>query len=183
MVAADIEKTAIGALNELKWEALVVDLIDERFNLLVAEAGICTVSNEFLRTGLKPAPEELTKPGSQRHWDLWRQGLDVFCRALEGRMVVLNQAYWATATVDGESLESKFPVSVNNALLDRMYGEFRDRWPRCAVIDYPENLLVADPDHRWGLSPFHFGQAFYDHTIGRLDRILAGDGVPASVSA
>lgn len=183
MVAADIEKTAVSALAELDWDALVVDLIDERFSLFDTEAGVCTVSNEFLRTGLKPKPEELTKPGSDRHWDLWRTGADRFCRALEGRTIVLNEAYWAMGTVEGKSLEPKFPVNANNELLGRMYEEFRARLPQCAVIDYPGSLLVADPGHRWGLSPFHFVQAFYDHTIGRLSGILAGDEVPASASA
>lgn len=69
--------------------------------------------------------------------------------------IVINQVYWASATPDGEPLEGQERISAANQKLDAYYALMRSEhlanW-----ITYEPGEMIADPHHRWGLSPFHY---------------------------
>ncbi|WP_237668286.1 DUF6270 domain-containing protein, partial [Vibrio sp. V40_P2S30T141] len=39
------------------------------------------------------------------------------------------------------------------------------------IISYPDDILVADSKHKWGLTPFHFVDKFYSFQIKKLYEI------------
>ena len=47
-----------------------------------------------------------------------------------------------------------------------------ERVARLRVIAYPDSLLVAEREHKWGVSPFHYTRAMYMHTLAQLGRLL-----------
>jgi hypothetical protein len=49
----------------------------------------------------------------------------------------------------------------HNALLRRYQAAFRDQLPQAAPVAARDAVRVADPDHRWGLSPFHYVEDYY----------------------
>lgn len=38
-----------------------------------------------------------------------------------------------------------------------------------SFLDYPQELLCADANHKWGESPFHYTKSLYLHTLKHLD--------------
>ena len=76
-----------------------------------------------------------------------------------------------------------------NALLDRQEAAFLEVMPPMARIDAGA-FRVAETEHRWGLSPFHYVPEYYDEVRRQLVAIdgledafsdrLAAPSVPAA---
>ena len=110
---------------------------------------------------------------------LWRRGLDALATlfapggALSGARVVLHEAAWADAmrTSSGrlEALDPDLEITpgrrasrvAHNARLARMHAATRATLPGLEVVKALDSLIVSDPDHIWGLSPFHYIPDYY----------------------
>jgi hypothetical protein len=42
-----------------------------------------------------------------------------------------------------------------------MHAATRAAIPRLEVVKAPDSLVFSDPDHVWGLSPFHYVPDYY----------------------
>ena len=58
----------------------------------------------------------------------------------------------------------------HNARLARMHAATRATLPGLEVVKAPDSLMLSDPDHIWGLSPFHY----IPHYYAEIWRQLAG---------
>ncbi|WP_144794994.1 DUF6270 domain-containing protein [Kocuria palustris] len=173
MVDRDVRKTLPPTLRDLDPEVLVIiDLIDERIPVARVSGGILACSSEAARAGFAPQREAQISIGRPGFITAWNQAAAELVEALEGRRVVLNKAYWATHDDTGQDLQERFPIELHNRTLKHMYTTL-ERSLGCAVIEYPDDLLVADSTHRWGLSPFHYTRPFYDHFIARLREVAS----------
>lgn len=171
MVGFDIEKTGLAEVAGAGADCILLDLIDERFSLYVGEMGVATLSNELRGSGVSFPSSSIVRSGEEGHWECWQKGVDAFVSAVSGQRVIINMAYWAAQTIDGEPLDNAEYIRSSNDYLRKMYDELGRKLP-ADVIEYPEDLLVADPRNKWGLSPFHYCAAFYSHTIIRLEQLL-----------
>ncbi|MFM8941573.1 MAG: DUF6270 domain-containing protein, partial [Phenylobacterium sp.] len=157
--------------------------IDELFDLLVGAGGVVTASWELETSGWDGLPPLMTlgRPPALGggDWTLWRRGLDALATlfapggALSGARVVLHEAAWAGALRDAsgrvEALEPdleitpgrRAPRAAHNARLERMHAATRAAIPRLEIVKAPESLIFSDPEHIWGLSPFHYIPDYY----------------------
>ena len=172
MVHWDLSRHAATLLNETQSDAVLLDLIDERFSLLDVDGALVTLSVEFSRTGYKADPERIIASGSDDHLAAWRRGVHAFFSNVDARKVIVNRVRWATHDSDGEPLEKQEWIARNNATLAIMY-EHLATIPGIRFIDYPDELLIAGRDHKWGVSPFHYIPAMYSHTVRALAGFLA----------
>jgi hypothetical protein len=175
MVHRDLTRSAAQLIAETPFDAIVLDLIDERFALLDADGALVTISVEFMRTGYRVEPEKRIASGSAEHLAAWRNGLRSFLAMADPGRVIVNRVRWATHCEDGEALPDQAWIARNNETLETMY-EHLTGIAGLRYIDYPRDLLVADRGHKWGLSPFHYTRAMYAHTIETLNRLLQGNG-------
>lgn len=60
-----------------------------------------------------------------------------------------------------------FITNVNN-FLSFIYGVVERDIPSDNFIEYPDSVLIANPNHRWGLSPYHFVDEFYKFQLDKL---------------
>lgn len=178
-VLADLHKTFFDSLAADPPDLLVVDLIDERFDLLEGAGTVITVSSalqaaglgENLHPGLRPL-----RRMSERGCELFDEAARTFAaRAAEivpPERVVLHRALWAERYTDGERTHP-FPqprlelCRLQNVMLDRGYDALADAFGdgvRTLRLDPAEHL--ADADHRWELEPFHY-EASYNHEAAR----------------
>jgi hypothetical protein len=171
MVQRDLRRLAPLLLREADYDALLLDLVDERFPLLDANGALVTLSHEFRQMEYGFDPATAVEPGSQRHMEAWIRGVGGLVEATAGRMVIVNCVHWADRDDAGDLLPDQPAIQRSNALLDWMYDHLR-----CSTdfrfIDYDERLLVADRKHKWGASPFHYVRPMYEHTVAELDRLL-----------
>ncbi|VEI50379.1 DUF6270 domain-containing protein [Kocuria rosea] len=170
MLRRDWEKTLPTLLRTVPHDVLVLDFIDERIPLSRTDAGLVACSMEAQRAGLAlPASGESLDHGAEGYAKLWTAAADRLLKQIDPQRLVVNRAFWATADDQGEDLTDRFPVEAHNASLRWMY-DYVVTTTGCAVIDYPERILVAKGDHHGDPSPFHYIDGFYEHFLQELER-------------
>lgn len=172
MVYADTRKTAGQRIGEKGYDYLLLDLIDERFSLLPSGGGFVTLSPELVRAQPSLARAEgLIDTHAGVRWKYWCDAARRLIDACGSHRVIVNRAYWANVDDTGQPLPDQDSIRRANVLLARMYG-FLDAFDGLRGIDYPENVLVARSDHKWGRAPFHYVPGFYHHTLATLGALV-----------
>ena len=204
-LVADLEKTALARLVAFQPTHLIFDFIDERFDLISTRGTLVTHSAELVRSGyLSRAPFRSWRPISRLSAPcdrLWRDATRAFATLLEQSELrraapILHSARWATRQRDTSGAISEIrdveilsgrPTEIGpyNALLERQEAEFLRLMSPMARID-ADAFRLADPDHQWGLSPFHYIPEYYDEVrrqLGLLGLSGAFSEQPAAPSA
>lgn len=172
MVEWDIKKQLLSRLGEAYHGLVVIDLIDERLAVAKVNGGFVTQSSEATNAGLRIDDEDLMKISDPNFMKEWTLAARKLTEHLAGERVVINRVFWAREDQNGVDLRERFSVEINNKILEEMY-DFLESNMTCEVIRYPEDLLVADSHHHWGLSPFHFTHDMYEYFIDRLEELNA----------
>lgn len=179
MVEIDLSRGLRSRLQKVPNPAdtlLVVDFIDERFNLYSLRGALATGSVELQRTGIEDNIPGITciRAGTDQHFALWRDGFRAFvarARAL-GMTPIVNRARWASASQDGTPFrEPADYIAASNRYLDRLYAAADALGVRS--IDYADTAFVATSDHKWGLAPFHYTQEVYARFLDQLGQLAA----------
>lgn len=200
-VEADLRKTGLSQLIAHRPTHLIFDFIDERFDLLRLPSGAVITHSWELESGgylgrpalAGPQPIPRLSAGAER---LWRQAVVEMAEllrltVLREAKIILHSAQWAARQAAPD--RSPIPLqghphiwegrpadlSAHNQMLARYEAHFLATIPQAEVIRARPEHLLADPDHRWGLSPFHYVPAYYDD----ISRALADLGVEDAVSS
>ena len=181
-LVADLTKNALAALVIHQPTHIIFDFIDERFDLLAAGEGLATHSWELEVSGYLAQPalaQRRIVPRLSPACDLlWRGALDelaAFLAAtpLAGARLILHEAQWAEASRAANGRRTILPDAFelmtgqmasrarHNALLHRYQAAFRAHLPQAAPVAARDAVRLADPGHRWGLSPFHYIEDYY----------------------
>lgn len=174
MVKSDFENGVLTIINENIYDRIVIDLIDERFNLGVVDGRLITASSEFYLTKIRT--NEIIDSFSEEWYQLWCQGTELLldCLLQKGRLgdVLINRVYWAHMQEDGDIVDpNKFSpqlISRYNYKMQRMYGFLEGYLEKEQFIQFDESILRADSGHKWGLAPFHYCSAYYAELVHRL---------------
>lgn len=178
MVERDIRKDFLNDLAGLQFDVLLLDLIDERFNLYVEPEGrACTLSSELLASGFPGDSDGGSRipTGSEEFWRLWEAGWLVFvkklrCLGVLDRLLV-NQVFWSSRTENGGNFEPHYSskhIDSANQLLDRMYQRISADIPSEQFLRFDQELMMGTISHRWGISPFHYVDGYYRSAIQQL---------------
>ena len=166
-------------------DALLWDLTDERLGIIETSPGHwLTRSTEGLTAGLRtgsdfyaPLGGRLIELGTDEHQELFATALPRLAAMLERvgllERTILLQAPWAARTTRGRSTLRSWGMSAlgaNWAMID--YYE-RARELGTHVLQVPDELVVADDNHRWGAAPFHYIGAFYEWVADGVEAFAA----------
>ncbi|MBC7153716.1 MAG: glycosyltransferase [Rhodobacteraceae bacterium] len=176
MVRSDMDKSIIDSVLAEDFDVLLIDLIDERFDLEWFDGGhLRTLSSEYRAVGAPPVPGHTIVAESDQHLALWRVGWQTLCERLRAHgilhKVVINDVFWAETDSNGTPLNggSLGYIHRANAGLAVRYDVIRAISPEVGWIGHNRADLLADPDHRWGKAPFHFQPKVYQHMLNVLD--------------
>lgn len=179
-LVADLTKTALARLVAFRPTHLIFDFIDERFDLLSVGGAIATRSWELEASGylaqraFRAARRIPRLSGAcERLWLDAAAEFAALVRAtpLRDARLILHSARWADERraadgtrrplADVEVLPGEpADIGAHNALLARYEAAFLRLMPPMSVVEAP-GARVADETHQWGLSPFHYGPAYY----------------------
>ncbi|WP_220094184.1 MULTISPECIES: DUF6270 domain-containing protein [unclassified Pseudoxanthomonas] len=170
MLFNDLDKTTGTLLAGNPHDILLLDFIDERFKLVLAGNTCFSLSGELEHAGFQSEGRVLLTPDSEEFLTLWLAGVSRLLGSVDRSKLVINRAFWAEKFEDGSDASSIRWIKDNNEILSRLYDALEKHWS-LRYIDYPESVVRADPNHRWGKAPYHFTQTYYDHTVAELAKI------------
>lgn len=157
-------------------DLLMWDLIDERHGVHWFPTGeIVTRSIDVL--GSEPASSLLLDDtripfGSNTHFEGWAEKAREFVNFLKEHGLLertrLIRVNWAQTVTDGTEVPSSMGISSTEANADfqRYYTLLKSL--DVPTIEVPEDIVQADPNHRWGLAPFHYVPAVYEYIGAEL---------------
>lgn len=129
MVENDILKQTKDRIKEMKFDILLVDLIDERFRLFLSDDNeLFTISAELKKFCSFRRPGVMLNPGDDEFFERWKLGWQSFLDLVKSQnlldKVVVSKIFWATKSFNGQEyneIENQQWIDENNQWLNRMY--------------------------------------------------------------
>ncbi|MET3976986.1 DUF6270 domain-containing protein [Cellulosimicrobium sp. 4261] len=173
MVERDLAKTFATELVTTDADVVVLDLVDEQYDLVVgSDGGVATRSMEFLRAGGDGVRSRRVASGSPEFLVRWEAGWAALVATArrQGRLgrVVVHEAYWARGDAAGGAFDQQ-RVEAANRTLTYLYARMRKDLGEARFLRVPDRLVVGDPAHRWGPSPVHYVEDYYRAFLDLLD--------------
>lgn len=188
MVERDLNKSLLRDLPTHDFDRILLDLIDERFDLwLGTDQAATTISAEITRSGFPSNTSDgrRVSSGCPEFIALWRQGWERLCACLRsmGRLqdLVVNRVFWSRATESGQGFGTAFKpeqIAWANEVLRQMYAWIERSAPEVSLIGFDAKELQAADEHRWARSPFHYVPAYYESVVKQLLRLGLGAAHP-----
>jgi hypothetical protein len=179
MVEEDLARNVIDRLVEHRPDIVVLDLVDERLQLARLGKSWITGSDYVKRTelwtrALAEADEvsSMTQPKRQKLFAAAAKRLARrMVRELPDTTFVLNEAPYTTEVADGTRLPepqagwARDLDAAQRPMMEVLAAEFG---PRLVRAHPPGDVCLADPDHRWGVTSYHYIEAYYHWLIDLL---------------
>ncbi|MEO8555936.1 MAG: DUF6270 domain-containing protein [Actinomycetota bacterium] len=194
MVREDLTKQVVADLIASQPEILVVDLIDERFDVVKVQDSWYTMSDYYERlglvAGLRAAASATTSYRSPERGRQFAGAASLLAPelafALPRTRIVLHQAWYTARSADAAfpfyATATKNALSSNEALTG-WYASLRSAFgTRLHVVEPPRDLLIGDPRHRWGLAHYHYVPGYYTWMLAALTDLAAGPLKPRWMS-
>ncbi|MFE3982723.1 MULTISPECIES: DUF6270 domain-containing protein [unclassified Priestia] len=173
MILYDFQKVFLKQIQQYSFDLLIIDLIDERLDLLKYNNRYVTRSGELVNSKFEQSERysfDLVMRKSEKTHELWEKSCVLFFSKLleyiPPEKIILNKVFWSYKYRDGNKIYD-FPdeklqiIKNNNNILKRYYSVIESQVPKIHFIDYPLMDFIADKNHKWGLSPFHYEQRHY----------------------
>jgi hypothetical protein len=180
-LTSDFGKNLIEQIEEIAPDGVIIDLIDERLPLMEIDGTLVTLSPYQTAT---PRLEPFVKDGRRivvtdpwRDAEFRRAAKIVMHRLTEivpPERILLHRAPYSLKTNSRKQkfkLEEKIASRRMNSILDAWYDVIAEE-SGCAQFSPKRRLRVADVGHKWGLSPFHYVDAYYQALLAEVDRVF-----------
>jgi hypothetical protein len=184
-VLADFQKTFLTSLREDRPKWIVIDLIDERFDLLRTPDSCVTHSSALSASGLTAAPdfgfEAVRRMSGTANSLFHHAAIDFAGRVMEvipAERVVLHRALWSTKYRAGGDIrafadERRLLCEQQNAMLMAGYDALACAFDgRATSIEPDPERHLADEHHRWGLEPYHYDETYNTFAADQLRGVV-----------
>ena len=173
MVEADFRKKDLNLLN---CEYLIIDFIDERFDIVDFENSKVTLSNELSKVIDQIGDVEVSfKRGSVEDLSNWRLSCEKFSKRFVGVKTILHSSRFATHKLVNSSLEANDKQNMilkMNELLLKYEQIFIEEVSPVLIIKVNQYKIVSNVNHRWGVAPFHYILPYYKEAYEQLEQFV-----------
>lgn len=166
---ADWEKSFRTELETLTagTEYLLLDLLEERFDLFVCLDTILTDSDALRDAGIVPEGQKITQKELLES-GIWKEKMQQFVTLLQNRFstdhIILAELYLNETYLDGDqyfSFAGLEQIRNTNQILGTLYTLFKECCSGTHVIRLRDELQYTDFDHRYGCEPYHLNYEAY----------------------
>lgn len=173
MVDFDFNNNILESINSSNYDVLLIDLIDNRFNLGKVNDKLVTISPAFALSNIKAS--HFINMHSSQFLEEWYKGVDNFFHIVDKTVgfegILINKVYWADTATDPLAtldINNRWEIEKNNDRLDVFYNYLEKILPKTNIIEAPKELFTANPSHQWGLAPFHYIDEYYAWMIDKI---------------
>lgn len=181
-VLADLNKNIWDKLSIASSEDyIIIDLIDERFNLYQINDTYFTRSNELVSSGFLESLSEVNELNrlSDEVTTLWyektKNFFDKLLTIYTEDKVIIHKTKWQTQYLDKfrniKTFQELKGINNKNIMLEKYYAFIQAAYPSILFIDMTQDEYLSDENHTWGLAPYHFEKKYYLDFISRLKEI------------
>lgn len=183
IVRCDLDKIFKKYLRVGECDLLIIDLIDERFDLFEFKNGsIITLSNELVASGFnhESFDGKVIKSSSPEFIEIWQRSWNDFVYDMrkigQFHKVRLHKSFWSLKDEHDKPL-GIYTVKViedSNNFLMKLYSIAEKDLERLQILEADSSFLKVPLNHKWGLSPFHFIDEYYLSILSQLESDLVG---------
>lgn len=178
MLLIDFNKLLFERIAQTTFDYYLIDLIDERFNLIKSDQRMITKSAELIQSNYLSRKIKYTDI-KRLNFPVqdWKSNcveyMDRLKQIVPEEPIVIFEGFWAEkyrnlegniALFDGKNNFQLSYIKQINQLMRVYYDYLSYLLPKASIIRFPEAL--AAENHQWGLSPFHYEQDQY-HSVYR----------------
>ena len=166
MVLADFDKSDL----ELDGcDFLIIDLIDERFELITNFGSVVTLSNELRENNPVEQKNLYIERGTDNDYSLWRKSVRKL-NEMVNIPIIIHKSRLA------DRINKKSPdIKINNQYIQKM-NEILSKYEQIiyqemevfGTINVAEELLVSDINHVWNYSPYHYIKQYYEEACKQI---------------
>lgn len=196
MVREDLEKSVLTQLATKNPDIVVIDLIDERFDLVSVGGAYYSMNDYYERLELEPSMREASEEvlafrddaRDEAFAEAVRQLVPRWLEALPDTRFVLHLAWYTARSADPERpFYASAPAAVawcNERLAHHYRCLIEAFGGRLHVVEAArERFLVADPDHKWGLAHYHYVPDYYAEILTQILEVRVGADLTRTVSS
>lgn len=173
MITSDFEKRSLDFNN---CDFLIIDLIDERFDIISNFNSTVTFSNELRNNNENLQPNIIVKRGTRIEYEMWRQSIKKLKYMID-IPIILHKSRLSNKINENDS-----GVEINHNYINMM-NERMEKYEQIiyqelniiGTIDVPTDLLISDVNHIWGYSPYHYVKEYYFEAMKRVFEITKID--------
>ncbi len=188
-IVEDAQKAFIPWCIAEQPAVIIIDLIDERFDLAQVGKSFLTEGFEYFEAKLWetkfadcPTLNRLTLTAEH----FWRRAvlrfLEIRAAHFPATRLVLHKAWWATDYCSGHDIasfcgqhttfrERLMNIAEQNEMISRYYSFFEDRCPGLEVLELPRWLSLGAATHAWGRNPVHYIGEYYRRLAQEMRRL------------
>lgn len=174
MVDNDLLKSTTNTLINTDFDFLVIDLIDERFDIVKNDKNqYFTLSSEFKDNISLKDNIKLLKPNDDELFELWCKGWDKFISIAKENdfyhKIILNKVFWTNKDTENKLVYPDYVgwIARNNQWLSRLYT-YIEKSKDIKIISYPEESFLINKEHKWGCQPYHYADSLYLKFLDKL---------------
>lgn len=171
IVKADLKKEVSENIGLLDFDLLLVDFIDERFNLFMYnDNSVCTLSSEIINSGFNSDSEKghIVVSGSEEFYLLWEKGWITFIKHLKFLNILdklrIHKAFWSLKDEQNNDYLPNYTqenIIKANLFLSKLYQRAEEDINPSQIINAANDLCIGGANHKWGKSPFHYVDGYY----------------------
>lgn len=159
-------------------DALIFDLVVERFGVRQVGGGYVTSSNELAKSGLSGdlnMKNASVRFASEKHLALWKECVKKLVSLLtrNGSLerTIVFETPWASETRSGARVPQfrDFTSERMNELYVPYYSHLRALGVR--VERFPDEVVIADDFHKWGPAPYHYVEEAYEWMAEQVETL------------
>lgn len=185
----DIKKNAIDRITKSNAKFIIIDLLDEKFDLIRFNGKYAISKSDLLMRNLNNLVID-DMPFARKQMlkftcpdEKVKESIKFFAESIKEKYavnkIILNEVYFALQYWGKDGKIHDFPekkkksFEEKNGTLKNLYTTLKQELGACHVISYDK--IVADENHPHGLSTMHFTHDYYRKLAKRVDKILKED--------
>lgn len=173
-ISCDLDKTTVAVLLDSLTEKslLLIDFMDERFDLVETNGTLITNSWDYRETKLCKSEIKAERVHSfygSYKLNLWKKNIaDLFAKVGEvcaQKNIIIFLPSMTRVFYSKESMlsfdENKYKINEYNEMLGFMREYLIDKHPGIKIVEPLPWMLFCDYRHRWGGHPYHYNNYMY----------------------